>query len=447
MAQRSRPAASKRTPGHAPRAGTDGPASRRRRRTRFDAPPPRPFALSGWALLPLRAFLGFTFCFAGLQKLANPNFFNANSPSSIQAQLIAATRISPLHLLLGHLLRFAVPIGVLIALAELAVGLGALLGLWTRVAAAGGIVLSLTLFLTVSFHSSPYYTGADIVFLFAWIPLLLAGAGGVLSLDAVIAARVAAENSSGPPVLVPIRFELVQQVCGNYEADTCTARGGQPCDVRRCPFLVDERGSIVERGPDAVDRRTLVLGGTAVAASAVIGAVAAGAAAGIGRAVGGAPSPGGGGTSALSPTGPSAGAGTTTTSAPGGTTTTAPAGATATTAPAAASTTTTPAAAGTRIGLASQVPVGGAATFTDPATGDPGLVLQLTKDQFVAYDAVCPHAGCTVGYSEGAKLIVCPCHGSEFDPSTGAVVNPPAQRGLTPIHVAVSADGSLLADG
>ena len=93
------------------------------------------------------------------------------------------------------------------------------------------------------------------------------------------------------------------------------------------------------------------------------------------------------------------------------------------------------------------MPVGGAATFTDPATGDPGLVLQLTKDQFVAYDAVCPHAGCTVGYSAGAKLIVCPCHGSEFDPTTGAVVNPPAQRGLTPIHVAVGADGSLLADG
>jgi thiosulfate dehydrogenase [quinone] large subunit len=28
--------------------------------------------LLGRALLPLRAFLGFTFCFAGLQKLANP---------------------------------------------------------------------------------------------------------------------------------------------------------------------------------------------------------------------------------------------------------------------------------------------------------------------------------------------------------------------------------------
>ncbi len=423
MSQRSRPV---RRPAQSSAGG--GGRARRRRRTRFDGPPPRPFALSGWALLPLRAFLGFTFCFAGLQKLANPNFFNANSPSSIQAQLIASIRISPLHPLLGHLLRFAVPIGILIALAEVAVGMGALLGLWTRLAAAGGILLSLTLFLTVSFHSSPYYTGADIVFLFAWIPLLLAGSGGVLSLDAVIAARVASENASGPTTLVPIRFDRVQQVCGNYVDDTCTAQGGRRCDVVGCPFLADERIALVRRGPDAIDRRTVVLGGTAVAASAVIGGVAAATAAGLGRAVGGAKNPGQAGTAALSANAPPGGAATTTTTAGEGTTT---------------STTS----AGRLIGLASQVPVGGAATFTDPASGDPGLVLQLSKGQFVAYDAVCPHAGCTVGYSPGARLIVCPCHGSEFDPSTGAVVNPPAQRGLTPIQLTVNPTGQLLADG
>ena len=396
---------------------------------RFDAPPPRASTLSGWAMLPLRAFLGFTFCFAGLQKLANPNFFNAASPSSIQAQLIASIRISPLHPLLGHLLRFAVPIGILIAVAELAVGLGTLLGLWTRVAAAGGALLALVLFLTVSFHSSPYYTGADIVFFFAWIPLIVAGSGGVLSLDSVIASRVAAENQLGPPTVVPIPFEKVQQVCGHYEHDTCSAQGGARCDVYHCPFLADARGNVIERrGPDAVDRRRLVLGGTVAAAVAVVGGVAAGAAAGLGRAVGGANSPGAG-TSALSANTPAAsGATTTTTAAPGTTTTAAKA-------------------AGTRIGLASQVPVGGAATFTDPKSGDPGLVLQLTKDQFVAYDAVCPHAGCTVGYASGAKLIVCPCHGSEFDPSTGSVVSPPSPRGLTPIHVSVTSDGQLYADG
>jgi thiosulfate dehydrogenase [quinone] large subunit len=381
--------------------------------------------------------LGVTFCFAGLQKLANPNFFNANSPSSIQAQMIASIRISPLHDLLGHLLRFAVPIGIVIALAELAVGLGTLLGLWTRVAAAGGMVLAFTLFLTVSFHSSPYYTGADIVFLFAWIPLVLAGSGGVLSLDSVIASRVAGEYDLGPPTVVPVRFALVQQVCGNYENDTCAAQGGRRCDVHGCPFLsrsdpAERDASILQRGPDEVDRRTVVLGGAAVAVAAVAGGVVAGAAAGLGRAAGGAKSVGGE-TVALTPHGGgssgASGTSSTTTTAPG---------------PAAPSTT---APAGTQIGHASQVPVGGAASFTDPKTGDPALVLQLSRGRFVAYDAVCPHAGCTVGYASAARLIVCPCHGSEFDPSTGAVISPPAPRGLTPIQVAVSGNGELVVDG
>ena len=117
----------------------------------------------GRVLLPLRAFLGFTFCFAGLQKLANPKFFDAADPASIQSQLAAAARRSPVHALITPLAHIAIPLGILIALGELAVGVGALLGFRAKAAAAGGIALSLLLFLTVSFHSSPYYTGADIV--------------------------------------------------------------------------------------------------------------------------------------------------------------------------------------------------------------------------------------------------------------------------------------------
>src|SRR5690242_2039912 len=143
----------------------------------------------GRALLPLRAFLGFTFCFAGLQKLANPKFFDAADPASIQSQLAGAARLSPIHALISPLTHVAVPLGVLIACGEIAIGVATLLGLWARVAALGGIALSFMLFLTVSFHSSPYYTGSDIVFVFAWTPLALAGAGSVLSLDAVIADR------------------------------------------------------------------------------------------------------------------------------------------------------------------------------------------------------------------------------------------------------------------
>ena len=149
-------------------------------------------------MLPLRAFLGFTFCFAGLQKLANPRFFDAADPASIQSQLAGAARRSPIHALISPLAHVAVPLGVLIAFGELAVGVGTLLGLRARLAAAGGLALSLMLFLTVSFHSAPYYTGADIVFAFAWTPLLLAGSGPVLSLDAATADWADKQAGPGP---------------------------------------------------------------------------------------------------------------------------------------------------------------------------------------------------------------------------------------------------------
>ncbi len=84
---------------------------------------------AGWYLVPLRLFLGVTFVFAGLQKLANPDFFRASSPISIHAQLVGSSRTSPIGGLLGHLVGSASGIGALIAVAEVAIGVGALLGL------------------------------------------------------------------------------------------------------------------------------------------------------------------------------------------------------------------------------------------------------------------------------------------------------------------------------
>jgi thiosulfate dehydrogenase (quinone) large subunit len=324
----------------------------------------------GRALLPLRAFLGFTFCFAGLQKLANPRFFDAADLASIQSQLAAAARRSPIHALIGPLAHVAVPIGMLIAFGELAVGVGTLLGLRTRLAAAGGLTLSLMLFLTVSFHSAPYYTGADIVFAFAWTPLLLAGSGPVLSLDAAIAEW--ADKEAGP-------------------------------------------------GPGA-SRREVMLGGTVTAAVAIFSVIAGGLAAGLGRLAGGTagkqerPSlPTAAGSTPAATAGPRHRA----TARPG------------------------QAPPGTAIGPASDVPVGQAASFTDPATGDPSIVIRPRSATFVAFDAVCPHAGCTVGYDPSAKVIVCPCHGSQFNASTGAVEVGPAPTGLTKLGIAEGPNGQL----
>ncbi len=54
-------------------------------------------ARPGGTLLVLRAFLGVTFCVAGLQKLANPNFFHRAAPGSFYAQTAGAIATSPLH--------------------------------------------------------------------------------------------------------------------------------------------------------------------------------------------------------------------------------------------------------------------------------------------------------------------------------------------------------------
>jgi thiosulfate dehydrogenase [quinone] large subunit len=61
----------------------------------------------------------------------------------------------------------------------------------------------------------------------------------------------------------------------------------------------------------------------------------------------------------------------------------------------------------------------------------------------VGYDTVCPHMGCTVGYSPSNNLLVCPCHGSEFLVKNGDVISGPAPRGLTRLDVVEGSDGNL----
>ncbi len=205
---------------------------------------------AGWYLVPLRLFLGVTFVFAGLQKLANPDFFRSSSPISIHAQLLAATHTSPIHALISPLASLSTAVGLVIALGELAVGLGTLFGLFARVAAVGGLLLNLMLFLTVSFHTAPYYTGSDIVFVFAWMPLILAGAAGAPALDTWLARQ----------------RDL--SAAGSLEATAVTAPG--------------------------VSRRSVVSVGAIAAGVAAMAAVLGGAAAGLGRAIGGTPASSGG---------------------------------------------------------------------------------------------------------------------------------------------------------
>src|SRR6185369_9995477 len=81
--------------------------------------------------------------------------------------------------------------------------------------------------------------------------------------------------------------------------------------------------------------------------------------------------------------------------------------------------------AGAPIGAASDLPVGGALRFTDPASGNDAWAVQPQPGVYRAYNATCTHAGCEVDYARSARQFRCPCHGGVYDGATGAVLAGP----------------------
>ena len=74
------------------------------------------------------------------------------------------------------------------------------------------------------------------------------------------------------------------------------------------------------------------------------------------------------------------------------------------------------------------VPVGHAVAVQLP-DGSPVIVARPTASAAACFSAICTHQGCTVA-PQGDKLN-CPCHGSQFNAMTGAVLSGPAS---TPLH-------------
>jgi ubiquinol-cytochrome c reductase iron-sulfur subunit len=73
--------------------------------------------------------------------------------------------------------------------------------------------------------------------------------------------------------------------------------------------------------------------------------------------------------------------------------------------------------------------------------------MNWTVDNIVAYSKICTHVGCPVGlYEQTTHHLLCPCHQSTFDASTGAtVIFGPAPRPLPQLPLAVDAQGYLVA--
>jgi uncharacterized membrane protein YphA (DoxX/SURF4 family) len=120
----------------------------------------------------LRAFLGVTFMYAGIQKLADPNFFHAGTPDFIGSQLRSFGQGSPIHGVIGFFGHFPALTGLGVALTETAVGLATLLGIGAILAAGVGFAINLILFLSATWHVHPYFLGSDSIYAVAWLAYL-----------------------------------------------------------------------------------------------------------------------------------------------------------------------------------------------------------------------------------------------------------------------------------
>ena len=322
----------------------------------------------GKVLLPLRLFMGVTFIYAGLLKLVSADFLNSDSPSGVLKQMQGAVTHSPISFIVTHAIEHASLAGIAIAVGELFVGLGILFGLWTRFAALAGFVLSLSFLLTVSWGTYPYFFGPDIVFMAAFTPLMIAGDGGLYSVEAMIRDRVkAAAGVSSKQTLSNAPLE--QQIA----------------------------------------RRALIQSGAVAGGLGIVG-LASGI---IGRKMNKAHP-------TVIPTAAPTHSATSTSSA-------------------------APTVNGTKVATVADVPVGTAFQFSDPVAGSPAYLLQPKKGTFLAYSAICTHEGCPVNYDHGLNGFACPCHGAEFDATTGAATRGPAQSPLQKFNVVVSGNDLYIA--
>jgi thiosulfate dehydrogenase [quinone] large subunit len=308
-----------------------------------------------YGTVPLRLFLGVTFVYAGLQKIADPGFLQPGASTYIGTQLQSFVPHSPIGFVLQWL---ALPIpqlaGIGVILAELAIGALVLLGLATRWAAAAGAVLSFVLFLTASWTVQPYFLGSDSIYTVAWITLLLVGDQGVLSVRPFFFAHPAPSRGGRQSAADPGRRRLLLQV-GAAGVALVWVLAILPRTRAAFQATSPTPSSTPDASPSAV----------------------------------------------VSPT-------------------------------------------GTRIGALSDLQSQGSLSFTDPASGDPAVAVALSGGSVVAFDAVCTHAGCQVGYDSSQRLLTCPCHGAAFDPAHGAaVVAGPAPSPLASIKVVVGTDGGV----
>lgn len=94
---------------------------------------------------------------------------------------------------------------------------------------------------------------------------------------------------------------------------------------------------------------------------------------------------------------------------------------------------------GSALASTSEIPVGSGKIFTSEKV----VVTQPNSNDYKAFSAVCTHMGCLVSTISNGT-IDCPCHGSQYSISTGAVISGPAPSPLPAASIKVTGTNIFL---
>jgi thiosulfate dehydrogenase [quinone] large subunit len=381
-------------------------------------------------VLPLRLFLALAFIAAGLDKLTDPEFLDTKAGGYIENQLSAFATTSPLG---GFLTDVAVPnatlFGAMVLAGELLIGLGTLVGLFSRVAAFFGLLLTLNLWLVATWAVTPFYLGNDLPYAMGWLIMLLAGPHPIYSIDGQIRKWLENRRSSENPA-------ESEQPYGQYPV--------QPAMSSQVEVAAD---SSARRRLIAVGGATLLAGGITVASwvntlASRNSAPASGGTVNPGNLL---PTPAStttvsntvaGTTTTVAATTPAATTGVATTSSA-----TTSAGSTTQAAPA---TTSAPQFQGKVLANLSNLPKNSALKFNTPDSGEKAVLIHNNNGSVKALGTTCTHQGCEVAYRTESQLMECPCHGARYNPENGSVVRGPATRPLKNFNVQVDGSGNIV---
>jgi thiosulfate dehydrogenase (quinone) large subunit len=135
-------------------------------------------AVTSWrsqsnALRIMRLFLGMTWVYAGWDKASDPGFLKQGSPTFIGTQLAAFAQNSPIGSFLNHTIEHAALVGGFVMISEFAIGFATLLFVAPTSAALGGFAMATGLWLSSSFHTTPYFLASDSAYAILWLAYLL----------------------------------------------------------------------------------------------------------------------------------------------------------------------------------------------------------------------------------------------------------------------------------